>query len=56
MSANSKLFPKYVITVFLVSLEMSLPINHYSVFVLFVNSLPLEFYPSDYSSVINRDV
>ena len=56
MSANSKLFPKYVISVFLVSLEISLLINDYSVFVLFVNSFPLEFYPYDYSSVINRDV
>ena len=56
MSANSKLFSKYVITVILVSLEMSLPINHYTVFVLFVSSFPLEFYPSDYSSLINREV
>ena len=56
MSANSKLFSKYIITVILVSLEMSLPINHYSVFVLFVSSFQLEFYPSDYSSLINREV
>ena len=54
MSANSKLFSKYIITAILVSLEMSLPINHYSVFVLFVSSFQLEFYPSDYSSLINK--